>query len=137
LGSHGACATPKYSFEMTVMTVTFFNASGIDFGNCLNAHLGSKKLSPHYATSTAMTPVRFPGKIKGEAALCCIESNCPVEAFSVECFLTSTGSVQPLRLAPSIQLSTGSVLRVLYRPNPIYKIGAWIASRAIITYTSR
>ncbi len=57
------------------MIVTFFNASGIDFGNFLNAHLGSKKLSPNYATSTAMTPVRFPRKISGEATLCCIESN--------------------------------------------------------------
>jgi len=37
---------------MTVMIVTFFNASGIDFGNFLNAHLGSKKLSPNYVKST-------------------------------------------------------------------------------------
>ena len=37
------------------MTVTFFNASGIDFGNFLNAHLRSTMLSPNYVTSTAMT----------------------------------------------------------------------------------
>jgi hypothetical protein len=30
---------------MTLMIVTFSNASGIDFGNFLNAHLKSKKLS--------------------------------------------------------------------------------------------
>jgi hypothetical protein len=41
--------------EMTVMIVTFFNASGIDFGNFLNAHLRFKILSPNYVTSTAMT----------------------------------------------------------------------------------
>ena len=39
---------------MTLMIVTFFNASGIDFGNFLNAHLESKILSPNYVTSTAM-----------------------------------------------------------------------------------
>jgi hypothetical protein len=39
LGSHGARATSKYSFEMTVMIVTFINAFGIDFGNFLNARL--------------------------------------------------------------------------------------------------
>jgi hypothetical protein len=33
---------------MTVMIVTFFNASGIDFGNFLNAHLRSTILSPNY-----------------------------------------------------------------------------------------
>ena len=37
------------------MIVTFFNASGIDFGNFLNAHLKSKILSPNYVTSIAMT----------------------------------------------------------------------------------
>jgi len=37
------------------MIVTFFYASGIDFGNFLNAHLKSEKLSPNYLTSTAMT----------------------------------------------------------------------------------
>ena len=42
-------------FEMTLMIVTFFNASGIDFGNFLNAHLKSKRLSTNYLTSTAMT----------------------------------------------------------------------------------
>jgi hypothetical protein len=40
---------------MTVMIVTFFNASGIDFGNFLNAHLRFKRLSPNYVISTAMT----------------------------------------------------------------------------------
>ncbi len=34
------------------MIVIFFNASGIDFGNFLNAHLKSKILSPNYVTST-------------------------------------------------------------------------------------
>ena len=34
------------------MIVTFFNASGIDFGNFLNAHLKSKILSPNYLTYT-------------------------------------------------------------------------------------
>ncbi len=36
------------------MIVTFFNASGIDFGNFLNAHLKSQILPPNYLTSTAM-----------------------------------------------------------------------------------
>jgi hypothetical protein len=40
---------------MTVMIVTFFNASGIDFGNFLNAHLKSKIVSPNYVISAAMT----------------------------------------------------------------------------------
>jgi hypothetical protein len=37
------------------MIVTFFNASGIDFGNFLNAHLKSKRMSTKYLTFTAMT----------------------------------------------------------------------------------
>jgi hypothetical protein len=37
---------------MTVMIVTFFNASGIDFGNFLNAHLRPKTLSANDVTST-------------------------------------------------------------------------------------
>jgi len=41
------------------MIVTFFNASGIDFGNFLNAHLKSKRLSLKYLTSTAMTAQTF------------------------------------------------------------------------------
>jgi len=36
-----------------------FNASGIDFGNFLNAHLKSKRPSPEYLTSTAMTAQTF------------------------------------------------------------------------------
>jgi hypothetical protein len=44
---------------MTVMTVTFFNASGIDFRNFLNAHLRSKMLFPNYVTFTAMTSESF------------------------------------------------------------------------------
>ncbi len=34
------------------MIVTFFNASGIDFGNFLNAHLESETLSPNCVIST-------------------------------------------------------------------------------------
>jgi hypothetical protein len=41
----------KQSFEMTVMIVTFFNASGIDSGNFLDAHLRSEILPPNYVTS--------------------------------------------------------------------------------------
>jgi len=37
---------------MTGMIVTFLNASGIDFGNFLNAHLKPKKLSSNYLTAT-------------------------------------------------------------------------------------
>jgi hypothetical protein len=39
------------STGMTVMIVTFFNASGIDFGNFWNAHLKSKKPTSSYLTS--------------------------------------------------------------------------------------
>jgi len=41
------------------MIVTFFNASGIDFGNFLNAHLRSKKLSSNYLTSVVVNAPVF------------------------------------------------------------------------------
>jgi hypothetical protein len=53
--SRSLYCTSKCSFEMTVMIVSFFDASGIDFGNFLNAHLKSKILSTKYLASTAIT----------------------------------------------------------------------------------
>jgi hypothetical protein len=44
---------------MTVMIVTFFNASGIDFGNFLNAHLKSKRLSTNYLILIKTTSETF------------------------------------------------------------------------------
>ncbi len=46
---------------MTVIIVTFFNASEIAFGNILNAHLKSEKLSSNYLTSTEMTVKKWLG----------------------------------------------------------------------------
>jgi hypothetical protein len=91
---------------MTVMIVTFFNASGIDFGNFLNAHLKSKILSPNYATSTIANTFVFlsAGSVK---------QSHPFPLFWIASSLCSSSSVTLSFYDDTLQLTAESFISAL------------------------